>query len=160
MNVMRAKRIVALVLAAWHFGASATQLNCDPALDGAIEQRRGASDRQIDGVDGDISADGQRMIECMIDFADVAGNSITVGGYSVDIRDLVDKLNREACNMTKDASKGRLPSFPDVGRMSARSRPAQTAKSSNGAAAVVERSSGGASGSVWDALSGSFGGVQ
>lgn len=106
------RRGLALVLASTHLGAMASTQACDPALEEAIEKRRQASDQQIDTVDQDISNAGQRMLKCMIDFADVVGNSITIGGQRIDLSGVVKTLNQEACRMQREASQGRLPKFP------------------------------------------------
>ena len=106
------RRATALALLLAQFGAYAATQACDPALDEAIEKRRQQSDRQIDTVDQDISNSGKRMLECMVDFAEVVGNSINIGGQNIDLSGVVKSLNQEACRMTREAKQGRLPSFP------------------------------------------------
>jgi hypothetical protein len=98
-----------------HMGAIGSTLACDPELDEAINKRREASDKQIDTVDQEISNAGQRMLDCMVDFADVVGNSIVIGGQQIDLSGLVKQLNQEACRMTREASQGRMPTFPSTG---------------------------------------------
>lgn len=123
------RRGLALVLASTHLGAVASTQACDPALDEAIEKRRQASDQQIDTVDQDISNAGQRMLKCMVDFADVVGNSITIGGQRIDLSGVVKTLNQEACRMQREASQGRLPKFPSgdsVGRGAAGQLPGRS----------------------------------
>ncbi|WP_025140927.1 hypothetical protein [Achromobacter sp. DH1f] len=109
-----ARRGLALVLMLTHLGAMAATQACDPALDEAIEKRRQASDQQIDTVDQDISNSGKRMLDCLVDFADVVGNSITVGGQKIDLSGVVKSMNQEACRMTREAKQGRLPKFPSL----------------------------------------------
>lgn len=109
---IRVRRATALALLLAQFGAHAATQACDPALDEAIEKRRQQSDRQIDTVDQDISNSGKRMLECMVDFAEVVGNSINIGGQNIDLSGVVKSLNQEACRMTREAKQGRLPSFP------------------------------------------------
>lgn len=106
------RRATALALLLTQFGAQAATQACDPALDEAIEKRRQQSDQQIDTVDQDISNSGKRMLECMVDFAEVVGNSINIGGQNIDLSGVVKSLNQEACRMTREAKQGRLPSFP------------------------------------------------
>ncbi|WP_042797829.1 MULTISPECIES: hypothetical protein [Achromobacter] len=106
------RRATALALLIVHIGAQAGNQACDPALDEAIEKRRQQSDQQIDTVDQDISNSGKRMLECMVDFAEVVGNSINIGGRTIDLSGVVKSLNQEACRMTREAKQGRLPRFP------------------------------------------------
>lgn len=123
------RRGLALMLVSTHLGAIASTQACDPALDEAIEKRRQASDQQIDTVDQDISNAGQRMLKCMVDFADVVGNSITIGGQRIDLSGVVKTLNQEACRMQREASQGRLPKFPSgdsVGRGAAGQLPGRS----------------------------------
>lgn len=121
---------MALFVLMAHFGAHASTQACDPALDEAIEKRRQASDKQIDTVDQDISNSGKRMLDCMVDFGDVVGNSISIGGQMIDLSGVIKSLNQEACRMTREASQGRLPKFPSlesVGRGAGGQLPGRTA---------------------------------